>query len=245
MDHWTRSLAFFLYHEAIPLPGLDVPGYFYPIPCNRGRAYYTGPAYVVLLVAGLVWLKNWLIGKSEKINRIGTSLLWGLLSLGAIIGLVLIKPIAPINSPLWKITSDINGEVNEMIGWQDLTVQVAGIYQSIPENEKPHTVILAANYGEAGALEMYGGKYGLPTVISGSNSMWARGYGEVEPQTVIVVGFEKDYAGKYFKECDLVDNVKNQYGVKNEETTYHTGLYICRQPRYPWKDMWSSMQWFQ
>jgi hypothetical protein len=39
--------------------------------------------------------------------------------------------------------------------------------------------------------------------------------------------------------------VKNAYGVKNEETTHHTGLYVCREPRRPWKDMWQEMQWFQ
>jgi hypothetical protein len=32
---------------------------------------------------------------------------------------------------------------------------------------------------------------------------------------------------------------------RNEETTYHTGLYVCRQPRRPWADMWAEMQWFQ
>ena len=40
-------------------------------------------------------------------------------------------------------------------------------------------------------------------------------------------------------------NQKNQYGVRNEETTRHTGLYLCRQPRRPWSEMWKGMQWFQ
>ena len=44
----------------------------------------------------------------------------------------------------------------EMVGWQDLTAQVAEIYQSIPESEKSRTVILAGNYGEAGAFDLYG-----------------------------------------------------------------------------------------
>jgi hypothetical protein len=132
-----------------------------------------------------------------------------------------------------------------MVGWQDMTAQVAEIYQSIPESEKPNTVILAGNYGEAGAFDLYGDEYGLPRTITGTNSMWYRGYGEPEPETVIVVGFESAYAQHFFRACTFSGTVKNSYNVKNEETTHHTSLYICREPRQPWSEMWQEMQWFQ
>jgi hypothetical protein len=132
-----------------------------------------------------------------------------------------------------------------MIGWQDLSAQVADIYQSIPESEKPDTVILAGNYGEAGAFDLYADEYGLPRMITGANSMWYRGYGQPEPETVIVVGFERDYAAQFFKQCEYAGTVTNRYNVKNEETSHHTSLYICREPRQPWSDMWPNMQWFQ
>jgi 4-amino-4-deoxy-L-arabinose transferase-like glycosyltransferase len=212
---------------------------------NRGRGYYTGPAYVMLLAAGCVWFENWLGTRTEKPRRIGLGLLWGTQVLGSLIGIVLMKPIAPINSPLWEVTSDVNGEVVEMVGWQDLTTQVAEIYQSIPEDEKSKTAILAGNYGEAGALDLYGPEYGLPPIISGSNSLWYRGYGKPGPETVIVVGFERDYADKFFGKCKSAGIVTNRYGVKNEESSRHTGLYICRQSRRPWAEMWPEMQWYQ
>jgi hypothetical protein len=126
-----------------------------------------------------------------------------------------------------------------------MAVQVADIYQSIPEAEKPHTVILAGNYGEAGALDLYGPQYNLPRIISGANSLWYRGYGQPDPETVIAVGFESAYANHFFKSCQYSGTVTNVYNVKNEETTHHTGLYICRQPRHPWSEMWPEMQWFQ
>ena len=165
--------------------------------------------------------------------------------LGIVVGIVLLKPVAPINSPLWKVTSDVNSEIVEMVGWQDLTAQVAGIYQSIPENDKPRTVILAGNYGEAGALDLYGKEYGLPRTISGSNSLWYRGYGEPEPETVIVVGFEGGYAGHFFSSCKYSDTVSNSYHVQNEESSRHTSLYVCRGARKPWNEMWQEMQWYQ
>jgi len=212
---------------------------------TQGRSYYIAPAYVTLLAAGSVWFENWLEAGTEKTRRAGFGLLWGLLALGSLVGIVLIKPVAPIDSPLWNITSGINNEVVEMVGWQDLTAQVAEIYQSISEDDKQRTVILAGNYGEAGALDLYGGEYGLPRIISGANSLWARGYGEPEPQTVILVGFERGYAENFFRSCEYSGKVTNRYNVKNEESTHHTSLYICQQPRHPWAEMWKGMQWFQ
>lgn len=212
---------------------------------NRGRSYYTAPAYVMLLAAGAVWFERWLEGRAGKTSQLGFGLLWGAQAIGALIGIVLMKPLAPINSPLWDVTSSVNEEVVEMVGWQDLTAQVAEIYTSVPESEKPRTVILVGNYGEAGALDLYGKQYNLPLIISGSNSLWYRGYGETEPETVITVGFERSYAGMFFKSCTARGKVTNRYNVTNEETRHHTSLFVCRDPHQPWKDLWQKMQWFQ
>ena len=212
---------------------------------TRGRSYYTAPAYVMLVAAGCAWFESWLSARSLNSRITARNIVWGLLATGSLVGILLIKPIAPVNSPLWKLTSSLNPEVVEMVGWQDLAAQVAKIYQSIPENEKPATVILAGNYGEAGAFDLYAVEYGLPRVISGADSLWYRGYGQTEPGTVIVVGLERSYASVFFSKCDYADSATNRFNIQNEESTRHTGLYVCRQPRQPWSEMWLKMQWFQ
>lgn len=212
---------------------------------SKGRSYYTGPSYVMLMAAGAVWFEGWLGTKPERARRAGLGLLWGLQVIGGLVFITGSTPIAPINSSVWEITSSLNGEFVEMIGWPDLAAQVAEIYGSIPEAEKPRTAILTGNYGEAGALDLYGKQYGLPRVISGANSLWYRGYGDPEPETVIVVGFDLSYARGFFNSCDYAGTVKNSYGVRNEESTRHTSLYVCREPRQPWSTMWPRMQWFQ
>lgn len=212
---------------------------------SRGRSYYTAPAYVMLFAAGSVWFESWLARRAPAAKRLGRGLAWGFLAAGAIFGVVVMKPIAPVNSALWDFTSQLNSEVVEMIGWPDLTRQVAEIYRSLPTAEQERSVILAGNYGEAGALDFYGAEYGLPRVISGGNSLWYHGYGEFEPQTVIVVGFEQPYAERFFASCEYAGTVTNSFGVRNEESTRHTGLYVCRQPRRPWSEMWADLQWFQ
>lgn len=120
-----------------------------------------------------------------------------------------------------------------MVGWDDLASQVSKIYAGIPAGEKTQTVILAGNYGEACAFDLYRPVYGLPSVISGANSLWERGYGNSEPQTVIVVGFDFQYALNFFKMCESAGKVTNRYNVRNEESTLHTGIYVCHEPRQP------------
>jgi hypothetical protein len=246
---WTVGLIVCLF--AVSMKRFRVLGWMFIVTfvlflLNRGRGYYTSPAYVMLLAAGCDWFEGWFERLGGKRRQIGFGLLWTMLVIGSLIGVVLMKPIGAVNSTLWEFRSDVSGDLFvEMVGWQDMTEQVAEIYQSIPESEQPNTVILAGNYGEAGAFDLYGDEYGLPRMITGSNSMWYRGYGDPEPETVIVVGFGGDYARHFFKSCQFSGTVKNSYNVRNEETSYHTGLYICREPRRPWSEMWREMQWYQ
>ncbi len=245
---WTAGLAACLFAASMKrfrLLGWMFLATFILFMLNHARGYYTGPAYVMLLAAGCTWFEQWLGTRSMNARRVGYGLLWGFQAVGALVAVTLLKPIAPVNSPLWEITSELNGEVVEMIGWQDLAAQAAEIYHSIPESEKPRTVILAGNYGEAGAFDLYSDQFGLPRVISGANTWWYRGYGEPEPETVILVGFDGARANQYFGSCQASGWVKNSYGVKNEESKFHTALYVCRAPRRPWSEMWKGMQSYQ
>ena len=200
---WTVGLSLCLF--SVSMKRFRVLGWMFIVTfvlflINKGRGYYTGPAYVMLLAAGCVWFESWLGTRTETKRRVGFGLLWTTQVIGSLIAIVLMKPIGAVNSALWDFRSDVSGDLFvEMVGWQELTAQVAEIYQSIPESEKPRTVILAGNYGEAGAFDLYGDEYGLPRMITGANSMWYRGYGEPEPETVIVVGFEGDYARAFLQ----------------------------------------------
>lgn len=245
---WIAGLAACLFSSSMerfrPLAWMFLVTFFIFF-IARGRFYYVAPSYAMLLAAGSVWLISWLEVRSAIFKRFATLFVTTWLAVGGLAMIVINKPIAPINSPLWKIASSLNNEVVEMVGWDDLAIQVSAIYQSIPEAEKPNTVVLAGNYGEAGALDFYARQYSLPPVISGADSFWYRGYGSPEPQTVIVVGFERGYVDNFFKACTSSGTVSNRFDVRNEESSRHTGLYVCSQPRRPSSEMWQQMQWFQ
>jgi len=210
----------------------------------RGRSYYVAPAYPMLLAAGSACLEMVMDNLSSTRRTVLIRILTGILVLGAVFAVLLTKPITPIHSPVWEIAAEVNDVFVEMIGWQELPQDVAKIYANIPEGEKSSTVVLAGNYGEAGALELYGAGLELPRVISGSNSMWERGYGSPEPETVIAVGFHRQDVNKMFKTCEVEAIRENRFNVDNEES-YLPEIFVCRQPRYAWKEMWQYMRWYQ
>src|SRR5262249_8555910 len=123
-------------------------------------------------------------------------------------------PIAPINSRWFKVANEINGDFREEIGWPELVQTIARIRDALPANERASLGILATNYGEAGAVNLYGGRYGLPPAMSGVNSFWCRGYGD-SPMTVIVVGLPRDVAEEKFMSCELAGHTWNRFGVAN------------------------------
>ena len=207
----------------------------------QGRSYYLGAAYPMLLAAGAVVLERWLAARSATLRRFGEIGVACGVALAWIVGGALSLPMAPINSGLWNVTAKVNDNFAEEIGWPELVQAVASIYTKLPAAS---TGILAGNYGEAGAVDLYGPAYGLPPAISGANSYWYRGYPDPPPETLIVLGFSPDALARLFVNCSVAGQVTNQYGVKNEETS-HAQIFVCRDPVQPWPELWPTLRSFQ
>src|SRR6202008_4156740 len=143
----------------------------------QARGYYLAAAYPMLFAAGGTWLEQKLSEMRTLGRRTIQGIAWtGLLANGAVVT-AFILPLAPINSAWLKQAADVNNDLVEEIGWPELAATVAQIRDGLPPQERARLGILTGNYGEAGALNLYGPRHGLPTAISGTNSFWLRGYG--------------------------------------------------------------------
>jgi hypothetical protein len=118
---------------------------------------------------------------------------------------------------------------------------VAGIYADLPENEKAQAGILTGENDEAAALNLYGGEYGLPKAISGSDTFWLRGYGNPPPETLIVVGFSYVNVSFVFDQCEVAGMITNPYGVENDLRD-PPDVFVCRSPRLPWPELWNRVK---
>ncbi len=210
----------------------------------QGRGYYLSPAYPMLMSAGAVLIDRWLASRSATRARVARRTSVSVLVVSGFIFAALVLPLAPINSAWWDVASSVNGELKEEIGWKELTETVAGIYSALPADEKSSAGILAGNYGEAGAIDLYGPAFGLPKAISGINTYWLRGYGNPPPETVIVLGAQQAFVEQNFESCELKGPITNRYGIKNEESRDYPGVFVCRRLLTPWSEFWKTFRYF-
>jgi 4-amino-4-deoxy-L-arabinose transferase-like glycosyltransferase len=210
----------------------------------KGRGYYLAPAYPMLLAAGAVLEERWVASLSvgwSRLVRVGT---FALLAIGGVMIAAIVLPLAPVNSAWWNVASKLNGDLREEIGWPELVAEVARIRDTLSPDDRSKLGILGTNYGEAGAIDLYGPAYGLPKPISGINSFWARGYGNPPPQVLIVLGLSQEHMNEHFGPCQLAGHITNSYGVKNEETEDHPDIYVCRQFKQSWPDFWNDFRYY-
>jgi hypothetical protein len=216
----------------------------------HGRFYYMAGAYPMLFAVGA---SLWMRFPAEK----GLSLrqIWNRLDTGSrifypslvILGLFFtftLLPFTPVDSAWWRFDSDLNPEIREEIGWPEQVKEVARIYNALPETEKSQTAVFGGNYGEAGALYLYGPGFNLPAPISGINTFWLKGYGNPPPETLIIVGANKEDVERAFSDCVLSGHTPNPHDISNEETRDHPDIFTCKNLRFTWPDFWKKAQGF-
>jgi len=208
----------------------------------KARFYYTAPIYPVLLAAGGVAFGNWMRKAEPTTAKLVNRMQWSAIALNGAISAVFVMPIAPFGGAAWRVTSKLHDQFREQIGWRELADTVARVYNSLPAEERGRTGILAGNYGEGGALNLYGPALGLPHTMAGTNSFWYRGYDPREPQTVIAIGLEKEEVNANFFSCTVAARNTNRLGVENEESRDHPDIYLCRGLKAPWPEFWKKFQ---
>lgn len=201
----------------------------------KGRGYYTAPLYPMLFAAGAAHLpaRRWVTATASI-----------LLTLGAVTASMVTLPITPVHSKIWDFAVKVNGDFIEELGWPELTTEVARIYDSLPPEERPHTGIFCNNYGEAGAIDLYGPALGLPHPISGTNSFWLRGPGPTPPTTLIVLGDDREGVEGACQFVTLAGHTPNPYRVQNEEVRWHPDIFLCRGLKHPVEEMWPKLKRF-
>lgn len=201
---------------------------------SQARDYYTAPLYPMLLAAGAAAAGRW------------PPWAWrtqcAALAVAAVTVWALLTPMAPAGSRWFHTVVSLNPDLAEEVGWPEFVEQVARVHQALPGDERAGAGLLASNYGEAGALALYGPAHGLPRVMGRTNSFWLRGYDPREPRTVIVTGMNVDSALRYFESCEWKAAITNSLGVRNEESRDARYILVCRGPRQPWAELWRRLR---
>jgi 4-amino-4-deoxy-L-arabinose transferase-like glycosyltransferase len=210
----------------------------------KGRGYYMAAGYPILYAGGAVLLAAWVRRLAPAPRIVVGTIGWAALAMNIAFFGALFLPIAPVNSPWWRRIAATNDDIKEEIGWQELIETVARIRDALPPEDRARVRILAGNYGEAGAVNLYGPALGLPPAICPVNSFWERGYGNPPPEVLIVLGASREDLKDKFDSCELVGHISNREGVSNEETSQHPDIFLCRHLRGDWPTLWAKARRF-
>src|SRR5207237_2946242 len=75
----------------------------------------------------------------------------------------------------------------DQFGWEEMARSVARVYASLPAKEQKLAAIFCQNYGEAGAIDFFGPKYGLPPALSGHQNYFYWGPDEYTGEIMLVL----------------------------------------------------------
>ena len=205
----------------------------------KGRGYYAAGAYPALMAMGAVVAERW----TAKLPALGKTSVRAVYFAGfAFVSAYICAIIIPFaqSGPLRDFALKRNGDLREQFGWDELVRTVASIRDSLPPEQQAHLGITVGNYGEYGAIEMFGPDYHLPQPIGTTNSEWLRGYPTPSPTTIIALGITEKQANEIFTNCRLAGHNGNSQGIRNEESLYHRDIFVCGPPRKPWSVVWQE-----
>jgi len=210
---------------------------------GKGRGYYLLPAYTPLYAAGAVWIESKFATRTATFRRmtVGTIVVLGLA--GAVIISVMMLPISHPGTALFAFQMRTSSDMRDETGWPELVEQVAHVHDGLPTTDRNHLGIIAGNYGEAGALALYGPARGLPQPISVVNSFYYRGYPSPPPRTLIVIGEDPKNVAPLFGSCVTAAYLTTQHHVSRSDNE-DGPILICRDPKFDWAQLWATHQRF-
>jgi 4-amino-4-deoxy-L-arabinose transferase-like glycosyltransferase len=203
----------------------------------RGKDYYSAPAYPMLFAAGAVAAEQW-------IARIRLAWLKPAFVVLLVVGILPLLPmIAPVLSVehylWWQRAIHFSPPANEVshrrsplpqyysdqLGWEQMVAEVARIYNSLPPEVRAKTAIKADNYGEAGAIDYFGPKYGLPPAICFHQNYWYWGLHGSQGESMILLDEGRpEHLADIFEHVEKVGRFDVPYALERFDIYWGQGL---------------------
>ena len=219
---------------------------------QRTKAYYLSPAYTMIFAAGAVAVTA--LTSRRGLRWIGPFYIATLIVVGAIIA-PLAKPLLPIERHIayaaWlgqapstserKAVGRLSQDFADRLGWPELAETVATVYDTLPADERERACIFGQNYGQAGAIDHYGPRYGLPPALSAHNSYWLWGPGDCTGEVLIVIGDDREDLESLFGQVELGATYTCADCMPYESDK---PIWIARGIREPLDRIWAQIKHF-
>ena len=219
------------------------------------RAYILSGAFLAVVSAGAIWIENRFASKKAIRYTYAYAVL---LLLAGFLILPIAVPVLPVETYLSvDMYALLNGNIKtenleiaelpqhfaDRFGWEELVEDISTVYHSLPTEERNDYAIFALNYGQAGAIDLLGQKYELPTSISGHLSYYFWGPGEYDLNMAIIVGideprFEEELL-QIYDQVEFFPATKAKYAIPFEN---ERAIFVCRGLKIEKNELWEMVK---
>ncbi|WP_158793989.1 glycosyltransferase family 39 protein [Granulicella sp. L60] len=216
----------------------------------HGKMYYLAPVYPMMFAAGAVWIE----GVTERRMWVWVKPVLALAMVA--VGGVYLPTILPVLSVpkflAYEHTMGIEQQKFEhmpegvlpqlyadMFGWEGIAQRVGAYYKTLSPEEQRKTAIFANNYGDAGAIDFFGPKYGLPKSIGGHQNYWIWGPRGYTGESLIVLG--EGHESNMQTKCasySVIGSTKDPLSRRDEWLP----IYHCRGFKWNLQEVWPQMK---
>jgi 4-amino-4-deoxy-L-arabinose transferase-like glycosyltransferase len=217
---------------------------------GQAKPYYAGPLYPTLFAAGSVLLEQRAEGlKGEILQAVTVALLFAFFLLVLPLGLPILPPLEMatyarslgVAEAVRTNTGDVGSlpqDYADMLGWKEQAEAVARVYRGLTPEQRERTVLVGGNYGEAGALDFYGPRLGLPRVVSPAGSFWFFGPGERTGEVVVTLGVPAESLRRFYDNVRTAGRVGHPWAVGEERGV---PINVGTGPRTTLQKVWPSL----
>jgi 4-amino-4-deoxy-L-arabinose transferase-like glycosyltransferase len=217
----------------------------------QGKPYYAGPLHPVLFAAGATHFERVATGTRGEILQVGTiAVLFAFFLMILPMGVPILEPVAMAGySRALGVTAAVRtntGEVGalpqdyaDMLGWEEQVAAVARVFHDLPEEQRNRAVLVAGNYGEAGALELFGPRHDLPGVVSPAGSFWFFGPGTRRGDVAVTIGIRAEDLRRFYDSVRVAATVDHPWAVEEER---NVPINVGIGARATLQEIWPSLE---
>jgi 4-amino-4-deoxy-L-arabinose transferase-like glycosyltransferase len=229
----------------------------------HGKNYYLAPVYPMLLAAGAVVIESAIDGRRNdapvtapsRLQWLKTAIAVVLLANGAYLAPVVVPILSPdhflayakylpFKLPVMEHSharAALPQWYSDQFGWQEIADEAAVAWNRLTPEERQDEAcgIFAQDYGQAGAIDFFGRRQGLPGSLSGHQTWFLWGPRGYSGNCMIVLGDRKERLQQLFQQVDYVGtSAPNPYALEQQ-----IGVYLCRGSKFgSLSDLWPKLK---
>jgi hypothetical protein len=240
---WLTGAIWLLRNSRWRVLGLTFVVFFCLMEISHAKDYYLFPIYPMLFAAGAVALEQLTAARSTwwRVTVIGITTVAGLITLPLATWMLSPQRYLEYGEALgFKPQKAEVGHagllpqaIGDQFGWPEMVAEVAQIYQALSPGERVKTGIFAGNYGEAGAINLFGPALNLPRAYSRHQTHWYWGPPDVDYSNLIVLQWSHDDVQRYCSSFAAYPH-HERFGMSEENTP----IYLCRGTKFNLREIW-------